>query len=88
MPKAFRTATGITGLTLLILVMFAAIIGPFIAPYDPQAFHTDPEAAGDKQQDTGWHAGPLSTDDDESHIGHLLAGISTLDERLPSAYPP
>ena len=39
MPKAFRTATGITGLCLLVLVMGAAILGPILAPYDPQVFH-------------------------------------------------
>ena len=39
MPKAFRTAAGITGLCLLVLVMGAAILGPILAPYDPQVFH-------------------------------------------------
>lgn len=39
MPNAFRTPTGITGLVLLALVIFAAVLGPFVAPYDPQAFH-------------------------------------------------
>ncbi len=39
MPKAFRAAAGMTGLGLLLLVMGAAIFGPFLAPYDPQAFH-------------------------------------------------
>jgi peptide/nickel transport system permease protein len=39
MPRAFRTATGLTGLVLLTLVMGAALFGPFLAPYDPQAFH-------------------------------------------------
>ncbi|MXX91720.1 MAG: ABC transporter permease [Boseongicola sp. SB0677_bin_26] len=39
MPKAFRTATGMTGLGLLLLVMGAATLGPLLAPYDPQAFH-------------------------------------------------
>ncbi|MYA86969.1 MAG: ABC transporter permease [Boseongicola sp. SB0662_bin_57] len=39
MPKAFRTAAGMTGLGLLLLVMGAATLGPLLAPYDPQAFH-------------------------------------------------
>ena len=39
MPKAFRTSVGFTGVMLLSLVMIAAIFGPFMAPYDPQAFH-------------------------------------------------
>ncbi|MYK30713.1 MAG: ABC transporter permease, partial [Boseongicola sp. SB0670_bin_30] len=39
MPNAFRTAAGMTGLGLLLLVMGAATLGPFLAPYDPQAFH-------------------------------------------------
>jgi peptide/nickel transport system permease protein len=39
MPKAFRTATGISGLVLLTLVLGAATFGPYLAPYDPQAFH-------------------------------------------------
>ena len=39
MPRAFRTAAGITGLGLLLIVMAAAIFGPFLAPYDPQVFH-------------------------------------------------
>ena len=39
MPKAFRTAAGFTGIVLLSLVMTAAFFGPFMAPYDPQAFH-------------------------------------------------
>ena len=39
MPRAFRTAAGMTGLALLVLVLGAAIFGPFLAPYDPQAFH-------------------------------------------------
>ena len=39
MPRAFRTATGMTGLILLTLVLGAAVFGPALAPYDPQAFH-------------------------------------------------
>jgi len=39
MPRAFRTAAGITGLCLLVLVMGSAILGPILAPYDPQVFH-------------------------------------------------
>ncbi len=39
MPKAFRTAPGMTALGLLLLVMGAATLGPLLAPYDPQAFH-------------------------------------------------
>ena len=38
MPSAFRTATGVTGLVLLTIVLTAAVFGPFLAPYDPQAF--------------------------------------------------
>ncbi|MGI9419269.1 MAG: ABC transporter permease [Geminicoccaceae bacterium] len=39
MPDAFRSATGITGSILLAIILTAAVIGPFIAPYDPQMFH-------------------------------------------------
>ena len=39
MPRAFKSAAGMTGLILLSMVMFAAIFGPFLAPYDPQIFH-------------------------------------------------
>ncbi|MGH1484358.1 MAG: ABC transporter permease [Geminicoccales bacterium] len=39
MPDAFRSATGMAGLLLLIVVLTAAVIGPFVAPYDPQMFH-------------------------------------------------
>ena len=38
MPRAFGTATGMAGLVLLTIVMIAALLGPFIAPYDPQVF--------------------------------------------------
>ena len=39
MPRGFRTAAGMTGLVLLLLVMGIAIFGPLLAPYDPQTFH-------------------------------------------------
>ena len=39
MPDAFRSATGMAGLLLLTVILTAAVIGPFIAPYDPQMFH-------------------------------------------------
>ena len=39
MPDALRSATGIAGSILLLIILSAAVIGPFIAPYDPQMFH-------------------------------------------------
>ena len=39
MPSAIRTVPGIVGGLLLAIVLTAAVIGPFVAPYDPQAFH-------------------------------------------------
>lgn len=39
MPSALRSATGIAGSLLLVIILTAAVIGPFIAPYDPQMFH-------------------------------------------------
>ncbi len=39
MPDAFRSATGIAGSLLLAVILTVAVIGPFIAPYDPQMFH-------------------------------------------------
>ncbi len=39
MPDALRSATGVAGSLLLAIVLTAAVIGPFIAPYDPQMFH-------------------------------------------------
>ncbi len=39
MPRAFRTAAGVTGVVLLTLVLAATLLGPFVAPYDPQMFH-------------------------------------------------
>ena len=46
MPEAFRSATGLAGLTLVTLVLLAAAFGPFLAPYDPQAFHPQARLEG------------------------------------------
>lgn len=46
MPEAFRSATGLTGLFLVTIVLVAAAIGPFIAPYDPQVFHPQTRLEG------------------------------------------
>lgn len=50
MPKPFRTAVGMTGLVLLIIVMTAALLGPFLAPYDPQTFHPQTRLQGPSAQ--------------------------------------
>ncbi|MEM7021859.1 MAG: ABC transporter permease [Pseudomonadota bacterium] len=39
MGSALRTATGVIGTTLLIIVLSAAVLGPYLAPYDSQMFH-------------------------------------------------
>jgi len=46
MPEAFRSATGLTGLFLVTIVLVAAAFGPFIAPYDPQVFHPQARLEG------------------------------------------
>ena len=38
MRKIFKSPTGIIGVILLTIVLFATVFGPWIAPYDPQAF--------------------------------------------------
>ena len=50
MPDILRSPPGIAGAILLTLVTLAVVAGPFVAPYDPQAFHpatrlTGPSAA-------------------------------------------
>lgn len=40
MSKALRSPTGIAGAVLLLIVVLAALFGPWLAPYDPQEFHT------------------------------------------------
>ncbi|QBY01349.1 ABC transporter permease [Rhodophyticola sp. CCM32] len=39
MSKSFRNPPALVGISLLTIVLCAAIFGPFLAPYDPQAFH-------------------------------------------------
>ena len=39
MTELFRSPTGIVGAALLSLVGAAVLFGPWLAPYDPQAFH-------------------------------------------------
>lgn len=38
-PQLIQSPTGFLGTLLLLLIIFVAIFGPSIAPYDPQAFH-------------------------------------------------
>ncbi len=50
MTEILRSPTGIVGTVLLSVVAVAVVLGPVIAPYDPQAFHptvrlTGPSAA-------------------------------------------
>jgi peptide/nickel transport system permease protein len=40
MRDLIRMPTGAAGLALLTIIALAVILGPWIAPYDPQAFHT------------------------------------------------
>ena len=40
MSDFFRHPAGVAGSVLLTIVAFAVILGPVVAPYDPQAFHT------------------------------------------------
>ena len=40
MREILRSPPGIAGTVLLMLVAGAVLLGPWIAPYDPQAFHT------------------------------------------------
>jgi peptide/nickel transport system permease protein len=39
MRDLLRSPTGAVGAALLLLVVAAALLGPWLAPYDPQAFH-------------------------------------------------
>jgi peptide/nickel transport system permease protein len=39
MREFLRNPVGLVGALLLLIVLFAALFGPFIAPYDPQQFH-------------------------------------------------
>jgi peptide/nickel transport system permease protein len=39
MVSAFRTAPGALGTALLVIVLTAAVLGPYVAPYDSQVFH-------------------------------------------------
>lgn len=56
MRELFRSAPGLTGALILLLVGIAVVIGPMLAPYDPQAFH--PQA---RLQGPSWEH-PLGTD--------------------------
>lgn len=46
MREFFRSPTGIAGSVLLTLVFVMAVLGPWLAPYDPQAFHTTSRLQG------------------------------------------
>ena len=39
MRDLLRHPTGMVGATLLAIVMVAVVVGPILAPYDPQQFH-------------------------------------------------
>ena len=39
MASTLRTATGFIGTALLVIVLTAAVLGPYLAPYDSQMFH-------------------------------------------------
>ncbi|SNB65947.1 peptide/nickel transport system permease protein [Arboricoccus pini] len=39
MRRFLSSPSAVVGTTLLVLVLFAALFGPLIAPYDPQEFH-------------------------------------------------
>jgi len=39
MRDFLKNPVGVVGLTLLIIVLGAALLGPWLAPYDPQLFH-------------------------------------------------
>ena len=39
MTEIFRSPTGIVGSVLLSIIAAAVLLGPFLAPYDPQEFH-------------------------------------------------
>ncbi len=49
MPRILQSPTGLIGATLLSLVAFAVLFGPFVAPYNPQEFH-----AVDRLQGPSW----------------------------------
>ncbi|SEQ20015.1 peptide/nickel transport system permease protein [Faunimonas pinastri] len=46
MRDILRSPTGIAGTVLLLIVFGAALFGPWIAPYDPQAFHATARLQG------------------------------------------
>ncbi|MFD2237568.1 ABC transporter permease [Aureimonas populi] len=56
MRDILRSPAGLIGTILLTLVLFAALFGPWLAPYDPQAFHATSRLEG-----PSW-AFPLGTD--------------------------
>ena len=46
MREFLRNPGGLVGLVLLLLVLFAALFGPLVAPYDPQQFHATSRLQG------------------------------------------
>ncbi|MCQ8781597.1 ABC transporter permease [Mangrovibrevibacter kandeliae] len=46
MREILRSPTGLAGSLLLALVVVAALFGPWLAPYDPQAFHATARLQG------------------------------------------
>ena len=54
MPKAFRAAAGMTGLGLLLLVMGAAIFGPFSGAPTIRRPSTPPTVCRDRRRHIGW----------------------------------
>ncbi|MAC78597.1 MAG: peptide ABC transporter permease [Rhodobacteraceae bacterium] len=46
MRELLKTPTGVAGCLIMGVILFAAIFGPFIAPYDPQMFDAKARLAG------------------------------------------
>lgn len=69
MREILKSPTGLAGSILLALVFVAALFGPWLAPYDPQAFH-----AASRLQGPSW-AFPLGTDQyGRDLLSRLLTG--------------
>lgn len=50
MRKILHSATGCAGATLLSVILLITLFGPWIAPYDPQEFHTQFRLQGPSAQ--------------------------------------
>jgi peptide/nickel transport system permease protein len=50
MLNALRSPTGMAGAVLLLIVFGAVLLGPLLAPYDPQEFHTQVRLEGPSWQ--------------------------------------